>query len=854
MFDEVRANHKGPGDQFFDAADLAKPRQDLAVQASSKMDAEPARRLLSKLLSWLYAEREKQAANRMEMAMDADFYDSIQWDPQDAADVESRGQMPLVYNEVAPMCDWIMGTERRARADWKVLPRTEDDVKPADIKTKVMKYVSDVNHAPFTRSRSFGDSVKAGLGWVDDGARDDPTKDILYSKYEDWRRVLHDSSAYELDLDDARYIFRWRWVDEDIAVMMFPDRADAIRSAVSDAAQDHDSDWEEETWDSMATASIRKSGHLYASGSGMTVDAQRRQVKLIECQYRMPVSTKMINSGPLKGTIFHPQDAALANALAAVGGTVVDKMLMRMHVAVFTEANMLAMGPSIYRHNKFSLTPIWCYRRGKDRMPYGVIRRVRDVQQDLNKRASKALFMLNTNQIFAEAGAVDDWDVARDEVDRPDGVVVIKPGKKFDVRRDTDGATGQIQMMALAGQSIQKSAGVAQENMGRQTNAVSGEAIKARQTQGSVVTTEPFDNLRLATQFQGEKQLSLVEQFYTEEKVIRLTGAKGAIEWVYVNKPEVQVDGSVRFLNDITCSVADFVVSEQDYSGTLRQVMFESLNTIAAKLPPEVSLRMLTIAMEFSDLPNKTEIADQIRKLTGERDPNKEMTPEEMQQQEQQLQQQAEVMQMQRQQAMLALEEQNAKVRELNAKASKMEAEAQASGQGGLPPEIEQQMRQVQEQAATQIEQLSQALRKAQSDVANKTMSVNKEADTKLQLGRIQADADIRVAEIQQASNTVMQALEGRIDDLVALVDDARAEAADATKLAQKVEKMPAAVAAPAAATEPGVSSAPPVTIHVNVDAKQGTVKKSLSIARDKDGNLTSAEITSAPDGKEGVA
>ena len=35
-----------------------------------------------------------------------------------------------------------------------------------------------------------------------------------------------------------------------------------------------------------------------------------------------------------------------------------------------------------------------------------------------------------------------------------------------------------IQMMTLNAQAIQKSAGVSQENMGRQTNAVSGEAIK----------------------------------------------------------------------------------------------------------------------------------------------------------------------------------------------------------------------------------------------------------------------------------------------------------------------------------------------------------------------------------------
>ena len=58
-----------------------------------------------RLLEWFYYEKEKQAANRMEMATDHDFYDNLQWDPEDAAEVRDRGQMPLVYNEVAPMVD-----------------------------------------------------------------------------------------------------------------------------------------------------------------------------------------------------------------------------------------------------------------------------------------------------------------------------------------------------------------------------------------------------------------------------------------------------------------------------------------------------------------------------------------------------------------------------------------------------------------------------------------------------------------------------------------------------------------------------------------------------------------------------
>ena len=691
----------------------------------------------------------------MEMATDHDFYDNLQWNPEDAGEVQARGQMPLVYNEVAPMIDWLIGTERRTRVDWKVMPRSEDDVDMAAIKTDVLKYVSDINRVPFLRSRAFADAVKGGVGWMDDGVRDDPTKDVLYAKYEDWRNVLWDSDSYELDLSDARFLFRWRWVDEDVAVMMFPDRENQIRCAVEDSQRSGTSS----TWDDELTiegsdpfGSTGRSGVLYAHGSGSSVDAKRRKVRLIECQYRMPVSTKVVTMGPHKGAIFNEKDAALVQSIERRGGSVIDKVMMRVHVAVFTETDMLANGVSIFRHNSFSLTPVWCYRRNRDRMPYGAIRRVRDIQMDLNKRASKALFMLSTNQILAESGATEDWENMRDEAARPDGVIVYKAGSNVTLRRDTDGATGQIQMMALDAQSIQKSAGVSQENMGRQSNAVSGEAIKARQTQGSVVTTEPFDNLRLATQVQGEKQTSLSEQFYTEEKVIRLTGAKGAINWVRINQPEQQADGSVRYLNDMTDSAADFVVSEQDYAGTLRQVMFDSLNAIAGRLPPDVSLRLLTMAFEFSDLPNKDEIADQFRKITGEQDPNKELTPEEQQQAQQAQQQQMEALQMQREQALLALEEQRAKVRHLNAQAARLEADAQGVGaeaaagvQGGID--------QVRAQAAQEIDRLSGQLQQLQHQLASQTLKINKEADTRLEVARIDAEARARVADIQADSN-----------------------------------------------------------------------------------------------------
>jgi hypothetical protein len=767
MLEQKPVRTKATGDTY---SDLMEQGDSFGkgTAPGSDLDSAAAHKEHSKIMSWYLLERDRQSTNRHEMALDQDFYDNLQWDPEDAAILKDRGQSPLVYNEVAPMVDWLIGTERRARVDWKVFPRTEDDVDMADTKTKVLKYVSDINRVPFTRSRAFADSVKVGVGWLDDGVRDDPTQDIIYSKYEDWRNVLWDSAAYDLDLSDARYVFRWRWVDEDIALMMFPDRKEQIHAACNDSGnREYDEDDATGFYD--ANSDPEHSGRLVAAGSYSRHDVRRSQIKLIECQYRKPTQVKIVADGPLKGQFVHEQDLAMQSNLQSSGASVIEKVMMRTHFAVFTEASMISMGASIYRHNRYSLTPIWCYRRGKDRLPYGAIRRVRDIQQDLNKRASKALFLMNTNQIIADEGAVDDWNNLRDEADRPDGMIVKKAGKSVEIRRDSEMASGQINMMTLAQSTIQRASGISNENLGRQTNATSGLAIQARQLQGSVVTTEPFDNLRLAVQVQGEKQLSLTEQFYTDEKVVRLTGARGAVEWVKINTPELQPDGSTRYLNDITATAADFVVAEQDYNGTMRQVMFEQLNQMAGRLAPEIALRLLRMAMEFSDLPNKDEIADQIRQLTGEQDPNKEMTPEQAQQQEQQMQQQAEALQLQRETAMTALEEQRAKVKLINAQAEKIMAELGA-GQGD--PAMEGQVRQIQTQAAQQIDQLSAELRKAQTDLANRTMQINKDADTKLEVARIDSATKLQVAEIQARNDKQITALEDRMGEITQLLAD----------------------------------------------------------------------------------
>jgi hypothetical protein len=201
--------------------------------------------------------------------------------------------------------------------------------------------------------------------------------------------------------------------------------------------------------------------------------------------------------------------------------------------------------------------------------------------------------------------------------------------------------------------------------MGRQTNADSGKAIVARQDQGSVVTAEIFDNLRFAVQQIGEIQLSLVEQYYTMPKVIRILGDRGAAKYSQINAVD-PTTGEV--LNDITASHADYVVSEQDFKSSLRQAMFESLFDIVSRLAqmnPQVALNLLDLVVEMADLPGRDELVSRIRKINGQRDPDSDPTPEELQAEQQKAGRDAEAQQLELDRVRAELDNLNARTKDL---------------------------------------------------------------------------------------------------------------------------------------------------------------------------------------------
>lgn len=627
-------------------------------QPDDPLDSDEASEKHRLLLGYYTQELDRQSENRLQQAIEEDYYDNIQWTEEEAQKLKDRGQAPLVYNVIAQSINWITGSEKRSRTDFKILPRGEEDAKPAEGKTKFLKYLSDVNRTPFHRSRAFEDQVKVGIGWMESGAQDEDDGEPIYNRYESWRNMLWDSACTALDLEDCRYVFRSKWVDVDVAKALFPGRHAVIDDSVTDfgfATAFGESDFGDIAMDQ---AEFERETSI---GNGALVNYARKRVRLIEGWYRRPEQVKKIRGSAFNGQIFDENDPRHVEAVAT-GAAVVEKTMMRMRVAVMTTTGLLYDGPSPYRHNKFPFIPLWGVRRGRDGLPYGVIRWMKDIQDDINKRASKAQYILSTNKVIMDEGAVDDMDAFADEVSRPDAIIVKKSGKAIDINVDRDLAPAHLELLSRNIQMLQQVGGVTDELMGQGNQGLSGVAIQRRQEQGSVATNKFFDNLRLSIQIQGEIDLSLIEQFVTEEKQFRVTNQRGTPEFIKIN------DGLPE--NDITRTKADFVVSEEAWNSTIRQSQAQQLMEILGRMPPQVALVVLDLAIELMDPPNRDDFLKRIRAVNGQRDPDAgEPTPEELAQQ----QAAAAQAEMQARAAMAEISEKEAKAAKTQAEAKRVE-------------------------------------------------------------------------------------------------------------------------------------------------------------------------------------
>lgn len=600
------------------------------------LDSEAAMAQWRRLLAIYRYELDRHAENRMEMATDEDFYDHIQWTAEDLAEFDRRGQFPLVFNLIQTSINWIIGTQRRAPQDYKILPRRKDGSTSAERKTELMRHLRDENMSNDEVATAFADAVKAGIGWLETGQGDGTDGVLVFDRAESWRNMVWDSRHRNYDMSDARFICRTKWMDLDVCAALWPQRQRLLEQSregalVAARFSDYGDEVMDGIEDDIGFSTLSTTGGAYV----------RDRIRVIEMWFKKPAVVPVLQGGDFRGELFDEWSQGHWDQLVSERATLVMRPREVMHVALMTEAGLLDLRQSPYRHNQFPFTPVWGYRRARDGMPYGAIRGLRGPQQDLNKRASKALHHLSSSRLYLESGSVDDPEETRDEANRPDSLIIYKKGYNPPrIESNTEVASAHISLMEKDAQMIQNVGGVTDENLGKRTNATSGKAIIARQDQGSLATSQFFDNLRRSAILHGVKQLVNIEQFYTEQDQFRITDARGNPQYVTINSPDDPMNAIHRFK-------ADFILEEEDWRATNRQAqteaLFELMNQMAATAP-QVVISILDLAVEASDIPKREEIVKRIRSITGQADPDEDPenpSPETVARQQQQAAEQA---------------------------------------------------------------------------------------------------------------------------------------------------------------------------------------------------------------------
>lgn len=186
-----------------------------------------------------------------------------------------------------------------------------------------------------------------------------------------------------------------------------------------------------------------------------------------------------------------------------------------------------------------------------------------------------------------------------------------------------------------------------------------------------MVTAEVFDNMLHAHQLEGELMLSLIEQFYTEEKTFSITGERYKLDYTTINARD---PATGQVMNPVYAHKASFVIGEAPWRQALAESAFESAMQMLGQLAPvapQVVTAIIDLVFEWSDLPNKEEILRRIRQTTGMPDPDEGETPEMQAKQ----QMQAQMQQAQFEAEMAGIQ---AQIKEAQAKGEKLDAEAMA--------------------------------------------------------------------------------------------------------------------------------------------------------------------------------
>lgn len=538
------------------------------------------------------------------------FYVGDQWD--DATLAKLGGRPALTINLALRTINALKGTYSSTRADLMFKPSRNAVEDQAQVLTRLVDQVLESNmYSKYVEPMLFDDGLVADRGFLDVRMNyDDNMLGEIHVTARDPRTVLLSPQASEYHPDEWPEIIttEW-WSPDDIELMYGKEKADLLKGYIAEGQY-------------FGANSIRFGGtradHPYAF-AGLIDERQLRSVRIIDRQYKKIGKVREfvdLETGDTRVIPDHFTDDRIEFIKERYGMGVRERLAKRVRWCVSADHVTLWDGWSPYKD--FTIIPFFPYfRRGK---PAGVMKQLLSPQEQLNKTESQMLHIVNTtaNSGWAvEAGSLVNMSTEElEERGAETGLVLVYGrGRMAPAKiQPNQIPTGLDRIAGKAGAFIAEIPGV-NPLIGQELKSdVAAAALNGARTTALAGQQPIFDNLNLTRSILGDRILKLVQGFYTEPRLLRVT------DWRAPEQESIQFEINTDALNNITIGEYDLVVSNAPARDTFEETQFSqamAMREAGVTIPDHYLILS-------SHLAQKREIAELVKRLQGFGEPTEE--------------------------------------------------------------------------------------------------------------------------------------------------------------------------------------------------------------------------------------